>query len=551
LFNKLFYFLIISLVVVINHTFAKIIIGKREYEDGVFLIDDDEGLYRRDDDNDVTGVVQPTKTSELVSTSTPTQNLESEVSIENKKVEVEASIPEDAFDTEVELQIEPLGISESLEEQILDEFDLGEDVPIYVFDVSFVSVETNEEVEPEDGTKIGITLTNLPFIPQVVFHVTDDSELENISFSVINGNTIKFYAKEFSPYGIAGVGEYISTTISEPVITLTSEPLVTTEPIVTSETIVTTVVTFEPIVTPITTSEPVVTSELIATYEPIVTSETIVTSEPVVTPEPVITIEPVVTSEPVITPEPVITVEPVVSPIEIPTDISDVEDSDLNEIDEQPEEKDKESEDEEEDENDDKTKISKDWRCGKGIGSCKKGYCCSKYGWCGKSDLYCKVEEGCQSEFGECYSKIEGKEDNEEIKEKPSEDDNESEEESEDEENWRCGKGIGSCKKGYCCSKYGWCGKTDDYCSISKGCQSEFGECNRKSNDHKHYGHYGHYRHGKKIQNKDSSNDGWKCGKKYGSCKEGYCCSKYGWCGKSSAYCDKNKGCQSEFGKCF
>jgi len=44
-------------------------------------------------------------------------------------------------------------------------------------------------------------------------------------------------------------------------------------------------------------------------------------------------------------------------------------------------------------------------RCGKGIGSCKNNECCSKYGWCGKTDKYCKVEEGCQSEFGKCELK--------------------------------------------------------------------------------------------------------------------------------------------------
>jgi len=142
--------------------------------------------------------------------------------------------------------------------------------------------------------------------------------------------------------------------------------------------------------------------------------------------------------------------------------------------------------------------ISKDGRCGRGIGYCKKGECCSKYGWCGKTDKHCMVEEGCQSEFGKCKSKIipitttmtKTKSSTQTLSKKISD--------------WKCGKGYGSCKKGYCCSKYGWCGKTNDYCG--NRCQSEFGECNRKDNKNSY---------NKKF--KETSLD-WKCGKKYGSC---------------------------------
>ncbi|OUM65065.1 carbohydrate-binding module family 18 protein [Piromyces sp. E2] len=34
-------------------------------------------------------------------------------------------------------------------------------------------------------------------------------------------------------------------------------------------------------------------------------------------------------------------------------------------------------------------KISTDGRCGKGLGKCPNGQCCSKYGWCGTSALHC------------------------------------------------------------------------------------------------------------------------------------------------------------------
>jgi serpin B len=157
------------------------------------------------------------------------------------------------------------------------------------------------------------------------------------------------------------------------------------------------------------------------------------------------------------------------------------------------------------------SESSTDERCGKGVGSCKNGECCSKYGWCGKTDKHCKVEEGCQSEFGKCSSKT-------------------------NDTNGKCGKGIGSCKNGECCSKYGWCGKTDKYCNIEKGCQSEFGKCNPTVTE-------------TTTKTSDETSVG-KCGKGIGSCKNGECCSKYGWCGKTDKYCNIEKGCQSEFGKC-
>ncbi|ORX78632.1 glycoside hydrolase/deacetylase, partial [Anaeromyces robustus] len=39
----------------------------------------------------------------------------------------------------------------------------------------------------------------------------------------------------------------------------------------------------------------------------------------------------------------------------------------------------------------------------------------------------------------------------------------------------QCGKDHGVCPNSECCSKYGWCGSTDEYCGA--GCQSEFGTC--------------------------------------------------------------------------
>ncbi|ORX42184.1 hypothetical protein BCR36DRAFT_587370 [Piromyces finnis] len=191
------------------------------------------------------------------------------------------------------------------------------------------------------------------------------------------------------------------------------------------------------------------------------------------------------------------------------------------------------------------------WQCGKNIGSCMEGYCCSYYGWCGKTERYCNVELGCQSEFGDCYigkqkvttPYINGKKQYHPL---------------------QCGKGIHSCEKGYCCSRHGWCGKTEKYCNVELGCQSEFGEC---FNNEKKDNILSEATIVKQEEETTSTptmtmeqkeeikstldNTVWKCGKGIGSCIEGFCCSKYGWCGKSSYYCSKEKGCQSEFGKCW
>lgn len=45
-----------------------------------------------------------------------------------------------------------------------------------------------------------------------------------------------------------------------------------------------------------------------------------------------------------------------------------------------------------------------DGRCGEGFGKCKNSQCCSKFGWCGTSDLHCTVAEGCQTKYGKCSS---------------------------------------------------------------------------------------------------------------------------------------------------
>ncbi len=156
--------------------------------------------------------------------------------------------------------------------------------------------------------------------------------------------------------------------------------------------------------------------------------------------------------------------------------------------------------------------TSVDGKCGEDYGTCPSGQCCSKYGWCGKTDAYCS--EGCQSKFGDCRGTITTVTETTITISEPSVIE-------------KCGQGIDSCSSGYCCSKNGLCGKSYEHCSVSEGCQSAYGFCKE-----------------------DNTSIEGKCGKNYGKCPSDQCCSKYGWCGKTPDYCSESKGCQSEFGKC-
>jgi len=196
-------------------------------------------------------------------------------------------------------------------------------------------------------------------------------------------------------------------------------------------------------------------------------------------------------------------------------------------------------------------------QCGSGIGSCPKGYCCSKYGYCGKTEDYCGT--GCQTKFGVCTTG------------------NNTKNTKKVSKNGRCGSSFGSCPNSKCCSKYGYCGTSDAHCGT--GCQSEFGKCNKKATKKttttkkatkkttttKKATKKTTTTTTKKsvvkttkktttttkktttVTSKKTSTNGL-CGGKNGVCPDDLCCSQYGYCGSSDEYC--GKGCQSEFGKC-
>ncbi|KAF4497967.1 keratin-associated 5-4 [Fusarium agapanthi] len=139
------------------------------------------------------------------------------------------------------------------------------------------------------------------------------------------------------------------------------------------------------------------------------------------------------------------------------------------------------------------TNISTDGFCGKNGKVCKGstyGDCCSAQGYCGKEPGNC--DTGCQSAFGTCNSAT----------------GNISTDGWCGKEKDHCGTGCqsgfgtcdasasnvstnGSCGKngkifkgshwGDCCSKNGYCGKDDGYCS--DGCQTAYGLCTGISTD--------------------------------------------------------------------
>jgi len=150
--------------------------------------------------------------------------------------------------------------------------------------------------------------------------------------------------------------------------------------------------------------------------------------------------------------------------------------------------------------------TSTNGKCGSKDGKCPNNECCSKYGYCGTSDKYCGT--GCQSEFGQCGTSS--------APSLPT------------STNGRCGSKDGKCPNNECCSKYGYCGRSEKHCGT--GCQSEFGQCGTSS-----------------TPSLPTSTNG-RCGSKDGKCPKNQCCSKYGYCGTSDKYC--GNGCQSEFGKC-
>ncbi|KAI0880374.1 carbohydrate-binding module family 18 [Annulohypoxylon maeteangense] len=161
--------------------------------------------------------------------------------------------------------------------------------------------------------------------------------------------------------------------------------------------------------------------------------------------------------------------------------------------------------------------VSPDLTCGN-TGAGTKGYtcsdnlCCSQYGYCGNTTNYCST--GCQTQFGICSGSggdgDGGAGDDGDGGVSPD---------------LTCGTtGAGEhgyiCPTGMCCSQYGYCGDSTDYCET--GCQTAFGTCSGGSGGN----------------NTGSDTDG-RCGPDFDNavCKETECCSASGYCGTTTDHC--------------
>ncbi|KAK9465999.1 hypothetical protein V1512DRAFT_30622 [Lipomyces arxii] len=149
--------------------------------------------------------------------------------------------------------------------------------------------------------------------------------------------------------------------------------------------------------------------------------------------------------------------------------------------------------------------------------SCPDNLCCSSNGWCGSDWDYCGP--GCQSKFGSCTA-LGPDSPLPTVVDK------------------QCGPKLGICGNGQCCSAFGWCGTTADYCAY--GCQADFGACLPPKN-------YISATYSSGVAT--PTNPSGQCGPGLGVCAAGQCCSPAGWCGTTADYCDA--GCQPEYGTCL
>ncbi|KAJ1385128.1 RlpA-like domain superfamily [Sesbania bispinosa] len=109
----------------------------------------------------------------------------------------------------------------------------------------------------------------------------------------------------------------------------------------------------------------------------------------------------------------------------------------------------------------------------------------------------------------------------------------------------QCGRQAGGqiCPNNLCCSQYGYCGNTEDYCSPSKNCQSNcWGSGESASNVRATYHYYEPEKHGWDLNAVSAYCSTWDANKPY-SWR-----SKYGW----TAFCGPvgPRG-QASCGKCL
>ncbi|PRP78240.1 hypothetical protein PROFUN_13850 [Planoprotostelium fungivorum] len=150
---------------------------------------------------------------------------------------------------------------------------------------------------------------------------------------------------------------------------------------------------------------------------------------------------------------------------------------------------------------------SADITCGDGACTPATGVCCSQYGYCGNTTDYCG--DGCVA--GQC------------LKTSTSATSSSASTSSSSTTGTLTGCQISGCpNSGECCSIYGYCGSTADYCGQAN-CYSNCGQST--------------------TNGPTSTLTGCQLNGCDGS--SGSCCSQYGYCGDTADHCDKSKGCFS------
>ncbi|MCD7472743.1 hypothetical protein HAX54_014075 [Datura stramonium] len=148
----------------------------------------------------------------------------------------------------------------------------------------------------------------------------------------------------------------------------------------------------------------------------------------------------------------------------------------------------------------DLAKSFKPGQCSEADGiKCPTGECCSIFGWCGTTSDYCSPQK-CQSQC--------------EVPSPPPP----------PPSPYQCGiQASGAeCPAGMCCSYGGLCGTTPYFCEYN--CQSQ---CEKLSPP---------------LPPPPSDQCGFQGGGR--KCPNNMCCSKWGWCGTTPEYCED--GCQSQ-----
>ncbi|KAG9228464.1 hypothetical protein BJ875DRAFT_477396 [Amylocarpus encephaloides] len=154
------------------------------------------------------------------------------------------------------------------------------------------------------------------------------------------------------------------------------------------------------------------------------------------------------------------------------------------------------------------------------------GTCCSQRGYCGSTPDYCAITNNCQASFGLCGEnpQVVSTTSSQTATPTPS--------------------SLNSVF-GNCCSNWGWCGTSEEHCSVNNGCQNGFGVCGTNSPPPPPHSTSSP----SPVPTLKVSVDG-SCGKGVtclGS-RLGECCSQSSFCGSSSDYC--GIGCQNAFGRC-